>query len=146
MAGFTHFTRPLHVRENKLVDDDIVGVYAALGQFLDQPLCLIQGEELSDTHTDEGGLFLMDGSKVWKVKRYTYTVQKAFVPTNSNAPDHKACCQVSHWLQFTTHNIGYVSTLEHTVERNCQQRRSCNENRNSAFSVGKKSFTSAFNY
>lgn len=66
MTGFTHFTRPLCIGENKLVDDDVVRVDAALGQLLDQPLCLIQREELSDTHTDEGGLFLMDVKKVGK--------------------------------------------------------------------------------
>lgn len=60
MASFTHFTRPLRVRENQLVDNDVVCVNAALSQLLDQPLCLIQGEELSNTHTDEGGLFLRD--------------------------------------------------------------------------------------
>lgn len=38
-------------------------VNAALGQLLDQPLGLIEGEKLSDTHTDEGGLFLMDVRK-----------------------------------------------------------------------------------
>lgn len=59
MAGFTHFTRPLHVGENQLVDNDVVCVDAALGQFLDQPLRLVERQELSDTHTDEGGLFLM---------------------------------------------------------------------------------------
>lgn len=66
MAGFTHFTWPLCIRENKLVDNDVVRVDAALGQFLDQPLCLIQGEELSNTNTDEGRLFLRDGMKAGK--------------------------------------------------------------------------------
>lgn len=59
MAGFTHFTRPIRVWENELVDDDVVCVNAALCQLLDQPLRLIQREELGDTHTDEGGLFLI---------------------------------------------------------------------------------------
>lgn len=58
MAGFTHFTWPVRVREDELIDDDVVCVNAALGQLLDQSLCLIKGEELGDTHTDEGGLFL----------------------------------------------------------------------------------------
>lgn len=49
-----------------MVDDDVVCVDAALGQFLYQPLRLVQGEELSDTHTDEGGLFLMGLRKVGK--------------------------------------------------------------------------------
>lgn len=60
MAGLAHLTRPLRVGKNKLVHDDVVCVDAALGQLLDQALCLIQGEELSNTHTDEGGLLLMD--------------------------------------------------------------------------------------
>lgn len=73
MAGFTHFTRPVWVRENKLVDDDVVCVNAALGQLLDQPLRLIQGEELRDAHTDERGLFLMV-EKWGREKSYnTYT-------------------------------------------------------------------------
>lgn len=63
MSGFTHFARPLCVRENQLVDDDVVCVNAALGQLLDQSLRLVQGEELGDAHTDEGGLFLMDTKK-----------------------------------------------------------------------------------
>lgn len=58
MTGFTHLARPLPVRENQLVDDDVVRVDAALGQLLDQPLRLIQGQELSDANTNEGGLFL----------------------------------------------------------------------------------------
>lgn len=63
MAGFTHFTRPLWFGENELVDDYVVCVDAALGQLLDQPLRLIEGEELGDAHADEGGLFLMDVRK-----------------------------------------------------------------------------------
>lgn len=46
-----------------MVDDDVVCVDAALGQLLDQPLRLIEGEELGDAHADEGGLFLMDVRK-----------------------------------------------------------------------------------
>lgn len=46
-----------------MVDDDVVCVDAALGQLLDQPFRLIEGEELSDAHADEGGLFLMDVRK-----------------------------------------------------------------------------------
>lgn len=49
-----------------MVDDDVVCVDATLGQLLDQPLRLVEGEELSDTHTDEGGLFLVDVRKVGK--------------------------------------------------------------------------------
>lgn len=71
MAGFTHFTRPLRVREDKLIDDDVVCVDAALGQLLDQPLRLIKREELSDTHTDEGGLFLMDVGKSREERKVT---------------------------------------------------------------------------
>lgn len=77
MTGFTHFTRPLWVGENELVDDDVVCVDAALGQLLDQPLRLVQGEELSDTHTDEGGLFLKDAREGRRV------TQKAFNTTTS---------------------------------------------------------------
>lgn len=54
-----------------MVDDDVVCVDAALGQLLDQPLCLIKGEELSDTHTDEGGLFLMDVRKSREERKVT---------------------------------------------------------------------------
>ena len=78
MAGFTHFTRPLCVRENQLVDDDVVCVNAALGQLLDQPLRLIQGEELSNTHTDEGGLFLMDARRVEKGEGSQHVYRKLF--------------------------------------------------------------------
>lgn len=63
MPGFTHFAWPVRVRKNQLVDDDVVRVNATLGQFLDQSLRLIQGEELGDTHTDEGGLFLKKASR-----------------------------------------------------------------------------------
>lgn len=58
MAGLAHLARPVAVGEHQLVDDDVVRVDAALGQLLDQPLRLIQRQELSDTHTDEGGLLL----------------------------------------------------------------------------------------
>lgn len=61
MTSFTHFTRFLSVGENELVDDDVVCVDATLGQFLDQPLRLVQRQELSDAHADEGGLFLGAG-------------------------------------------------------------------------------------
>lgn len=63
MPGFAHLAWPVRVGENQLVDDDVVRVDATLGQLLDQPLRLIQGEELGDTHTDEGGLFLMEAGK-----------------------------------------------------------------------------------
>lgn len=63
MAGFAHLARPVAIRENQLVDDDVVCVNAALGQLLDQPLRLIEGQKLSDAHTDEGGLLLMDGRR-----------------------------------------------------------------------------------
>lgn len=59
MPGFTHFARPVRVGENQLVDNDVVRVNATLGQFLDQPLRLVQGEELGDAYADEGCLFLM---------------------------------------------------------------------------------------
>lgn len=58
MAGFAHFARPVRVGEHQLVDDDVVRVDAALGQLLDQPLRLVQRQELGDAHADEGGLFL----------------------------------------------------------------------------------------
>lgn len=61
MTSFAHFTRFLSVRENELVDDDVVSVDATLGQFLDQPLGLVQWQELGDAHADEGGLFLGAG-------------------------------------------------------------------------------------
>merc|ERR1719481_2443502 len=41
--------------EEQLVDYDIVGVYVALGQLLDEPLCLIEREELGYAHAHEGG-------------------------------------------------------------------------------------------
>lgn len=63
MSSFTHFARPFGIRENQLVDNDVVCVNAALGQLLDQSLRLVQGEELGDAHTNEGGLFLRDIKK-----------------------------------------------------------------------------------
>lgn len=63
MPSFTHFARPVRVGENQLVDDDVVRVDATLGQLLDQSLRLIEREELGDTNTDEGGLFLMEARK-----------------------------------------------------------------------------------
>lgn len=68
MPGFTHLARPVRVGENQLVDDDVVRVDATLGQFLDQPLRLIQGEELGDTYADEGGLFLMTARRTGEKK------------------------------------------------------------------------------
>lgn len=78
MAGFAHFARPLGFREHQLVDDDVVRVDLALGQLLDEPLRLVQGEELGDAHADEGGLFLVGARKVGKKIR-----QKAFNTTKS---------------------------------------------------------------
>lgn len=54
-----------------MIDDDVVCVDAALGQLLDQPLRLIKREEFSDTHTDEGGLFLMDVRKSREERKVT---------------------------------------------------------------------------
>lgn len=64
MAGFAHFTRPLRVGEDELVDDDVVRVDVALGQLLDQPLRLVQRQEFSDAHAYEGGLLLIDAEKI----------------------------------------------------------------------------------
>lgn len=58
MSGLTHLAGFLRVREDKLVDDDVVGVDLALSQLLDQPLRLVQGQEFGDAHTDERCLFL----------------------------------------------------------------------------------------
>lgn len=38
-------------------------VDATLGELLDEPLGLVQRQELSDAHTYEGGLFLSDAIK-----------------------------------------------------------------------------------
>lgn len=46
-------------------------VDAALGQLLDQPLRLIQGEELGDAHADEGGLLLVDVRKSREERKVT---------------------------------------------------------------------------
>lgn len=46
-----------------MVDDDVVRVDAALCKLLDEALRLIQREELGDTNTDKGGLFLMETRK-----------------------------------------------------------------------------------
>lgn len=58
MARFTHLAGLLGVGEHQLVHDDVVRVDATLGQLLDEPLRLVEGEELGDAHADEGGLFL----------------------------------------------------------------------------------------
>ena len=58
MAGLTHLAGPVSVGEHQLVHDDVVRVDATLGELLDQPLCLVQRQELSDAHADEGGLLL----------------------------------------------------------------------------------------
>lgn len=60
VAGLTHLAGLLGIREDELVDNDVVRVDLALGQLLDQPLRFIQGQELSNAHTDEGGLLLQD--------------------------------------------------------------------------------------
>lgn len=58
VAGLTHLAGLLGVREDELVDNDIVRVNLALGQLLDQPLCLIQGQELGNAYADESCLLL----------------------------------------------------------------------------------------
>lgn len=73
MTSFTHFARLVSVGEHELVDDDVVRVDATLGQFLDQTLGLVQRQELSDAHTDEGGLFLEGG---WQKKKKEETLKK----------------------------------------------------------------------
>ena len=60
VAGLTHLAGLLRVREDELVDDDVVRVNLALGQLLDQPFGFIQGQELRDAHTDEGCLLLQE--------------------------------------------------------------------------------------
>lgn len=60
MAGLTHLAGLLGVWEDELVDNDVVCVDLALGQLLDQPLCLVQRQELGDAHTDESRLLLQD--------------------------------------------------------------------------------------
>ena len=60
-----------------MVDNDVVRVDAALGQLLDQPLRLIQREELGDAHADEGGLFLEDARhEVVRMRGFTTRRQK----------------------------------------------------------------------
>lgn len=108
MASFTHFARPLGFREYKLVDDDVVRVDAALGQLLDQPLRLIQGEELSDTHTDKGGLFLMDVRESGEDRRVTTHLQKAFNMTGLRV-------ELFYLKYYYKQSINLKSTLEHTV-------------------------------
>ena len=63
MAGLAHLAGPLRVGEHQLVDDDVVRVDATLGQLLDQPLRLVQGQELCDAHADEGCLLLGGGER-----------------------------------------------------------------------------------
>lgn len=58
VAGLTHLAGLLRIWEDELVDNDVVCVNLALGQLLDQPLCLIQGQELSNAHADERRLLL----------------------------------------------------------------------------------------
>lgn len=61
MSGLTHLAGSLGIRKHQLVDDDVVCVDAALGQLLDQTLCLVQGQELGDAHTDKRRLLLFRG-------------------------------------------------------------------------------------
>ena len=63
VAGLTHLAGLLRVREDELVDDDVVCVNLALGQLLDQPFGFIQGQELRDAHTDEGCLLLQEATE-----------------------------------------------------------------------------------
>ena len=58
VARLTHLAGPVSVGEHQLVDDDVVRVDLALGELLDQPLGLVQRQELCDAHADEGGLLL----------------------------------------------------------------------------------------
>lgn len=58
MSGLTHLAGSLGIGKHQLVDDDVVCVDAALGQLLDQPLGLVQGQELCDAHADERRLLL----------------------------------------------------------------------------------------
>lgn len=58
MARLAHPAGSLGVGEHQLIDDDVVRVYLALGQLLDQPLRLIEGEELGDADAYERGLVL----------------------------------------------------------------------------------------
>lgn len=60
MAGLTHLAGLLRVWEDELIDNDVVRVDLAFGQLLDQPLCLVQRQELGDAHTDESRLLLQD--------------------------------------------------------------------------------------
>lgn len=88
-----------------MVDDDVVCVDAALGQLLDQPLRLIEGEELGDAHADEGGLFLMDVRKEEELQQ----IKKALNRTHSS-----------------------VKSLEHTAQWSCIRGQDAIENRMSA--------------
>jgi len=82
VAGLAHLARPVAVGEHQLVDDDVVRVDAALGQLLDQPLRLVQGQELGDTHADEGGLLLHPARRNGKwsngLHLYSAFIQSAF--------------------------------------------------------------------
>lgn len=57
VSSLTHHAGLFSIRKDKLVDNDLVGVDLVVGQLLDQLLSLIQGQEFSDAHTDEGPLF-----------------------------------------------------------------------------------------
>lgn len=46
----------LIIREQDLIDDDVVDVDIELGQLLDQTLCFIHRQELGDADCNEGGL------------------------------------------------------------------------------------------
>lgn len=63
VSGLAHLAGSLGVGKHQLVDNDVVCVDAALGQLLDQPLRLVQGQELGDAHADERRLLLSRGNK-----------------------------------------------------------------------------------
>ena len=57
------------LREEKLVDDDIMRIDLVLRQLLNQPLGLVQGKELGDADTDECRLFLSDVSRSTSLRK-----------------------------------------------------------------------------
>lgn len=58
VSGLAHLAGSLGIGKHQLVDDDVVCVDVALGQLLDQPLGLVQGQEFGDAHADERRLLL----------------------------------------------------------------------------------------
>lgn len=95
MAGFTHPAGLLGVGEHQLVHDDVVRVDAALGQLLDEPLRLVEGEELGDAHADEGGLLLM------KPKRQPSEPQRTSQRTPLSGSREMKTIQLPCWSQTT---------------------------------------------